>query len=83
MARMYLFLLGLSAISCSAAAQELGEPEDAQQELVRFSYFPPAPEPAITVLANGVREPVASTGQALSVFDRSDICRACSSARQG
>ena len=61
----YLILLWLIAAPWTAAAQEEAGPE--QDDYTEIPFVPPA-ENTITVLANGSRASVDSTGQAVSVF---------------
>ena len=63
----YLIFLSAFAVTAPAFAQD-EEPAEEDTEPYLPAYIPP--ETSITVLANGMREPVASTGQAVSVFDR-------------
>jgi vitamin B12 transporter len=67
----YLILLGMLFIPNAASAQdEAAEPEE---EVIPPAWFMASAETTITVLANGTREPVGSTGQAVTIFSRAEM----------
>src|SRR5690606_35059462 len=66
-----LLLLGMIASPCVALAQDEAPPEDDSEQHPPLASIPP--ETTITVLANGTREPLDSTGQAVTIFTRNEM----------
>jgi len=74
MSYKYLFLLSSLALSCPASAQDGAATADLPtDDETGVAILRPADEITITVLANGTREPVLSTGQAVTVFMRNGM----------